>query len=108
MDTASDMSTQKAIARDYQTRYPDDMAVQLRVASFFATENLDSTRAYYAARAEREPGNSVPIYIAGRLAKSADEQRRYAQRLLDKDPNNYWGQHAGRGFVFSPRTIRAS
>ena len=91
MDTASDYSIQKAIARDYQTRFPDDMAVQLRVASFFATENLDSTRAWYSARAEREPGNPVALYLAGRLAAAPAEQRRYAQLLMDKDLNSYWG-----------------
>jgi thiol-disulfide isomerase/thioredoxin len=91
LDSADGYSAQKAVIRDYQSRYPNDMGVQLRVASFLAMDNLDSARAYYIARADKEPDNPVAQYVAGRLMASPDDQRKYADRLLNKDANSYWG-----------------
>lgn len=91
LDSADGFAAQKAVMKDFQTRYPDDMAVQLRVASFLAMDNLDSTRDFYAARADKEPDNVVPQYVAGRLMVSPVDQRRYAERMLKTDPNSYWG-----------------
>lgn len=91
MDTAQTYDAQRAIARDFQFRFPDDIGVQLRTASFLAMDNLDSARVFYRARAEREPNNEVALYLAGRLMPSPDDQRGYAQRMLAKDPDSYWG-----------------
>jgi thiol-disulfide isomerase/thioredoxin len=91
LDTAQTYDLNRAIARDYQSRYPDDMGVQLRVGSLLAMDNLDSTRAFYLARANREPDNEIALYLAGRLMNSTDEQRTYAQRILAKKPSSYWG-----------------
>ena len=91
LDTAQTYDLHRTIARDYQARYPDDMGVQLRAGSFLAMDNVDSTRAYYRARAERQPGDEIALYLAGRLMNSADEQRTYAQRILAKNPDSYWG-----------------
>jgi thiol-disulfide isomerase/thioredoxin len=91
LDTAQTYAEQRDVARDFQTRYPDDMGVQLRAASFLAADNLDSTRTFYRARAERESNNDVTQYLAGRLMPTPDEQRVIAQRMLARDPNSYWG-----------------
>ena len=91
LDSARTYDLHRALARDYQARYPDDMGVQLRVGSLLAMDNLDSTRAFYLARAEREPDNEIALYLAGRLQATPDEQRTYARRILAKSPDSYWG-----------------
>jgi thiol-disulfide isomerase/thioredoxin len=91
LDTTGSYSEQRTIARDYQARYPDDMGVQLRAASFLAMDNLDSTIAYYRARAEHEPGSEIALYLAGRLMTTPVEQRSYAERILANNPDSYWG-----------------
>jgi thiol-disulfide isomerase/thioredoxin len=91
LDTTQGFTQQKALAKDYQSKYPNDMGVQLRVAGFLAVENLDSTRDYYSSLAERDPANAAAVYIAGKLAQSPSEQRKYADQLLQKDPDSYWG-----------------
>jgi thiol-disulfide isomerase/thioredoxin len=99
-EAALDTSTYPAqlqLARDYRDRYPDDMGVQMRASAVLAMDNLDSTRAYYVARAERQPDSEVAAYLAARLMQSPDEQRKYADRLLAKDPDSYWGNMLAAG-----------
>ncbi|HEY3293893.1 MAG TPA: redoxin family protein [bacterium] len=90
-DSAKAYDQQKAILRDYQAKYPTDMGVQLRVATVLAVDNLDSARNYYRSRAEQGPSNVVAVFITGRLSQSPDDQRKYADLLLKKDPDSYWG-----------------
>ncbi|MFZ5434184.1 MAG: redoxin domain-containing protein [Calditrichota bacterium] len=91
MDTISSYTAQLSAARDYRDRYRDDIVVQMRVASILAMDNLDSVRAYYEAWANRESNNVIPLYIAGRLMPTPEQQQDYARRILDKDPSGYWG-----------------
>lgn len=91
MDTTSVYSQQKVIAREYQAKFPGDMGVQLRVVNCLAASDLDSVRDFYRLRAEREPNNDVAVFVAGKLADSPMDARRYANQLLKRDPDNYWG-----------------
>ncbi|MBU0507696.1 redoxin domain-containing protein [bacterium] len=91
VDTTSSFTDQRSLAREYRDRYPNDILVQLRAASFLAMDNLDETRAYYANWAKREPKNVIPLYVAGRLMESPEEQLGYAEKILAFDPNSYWG-----------------
>jgi thiol-disulfide isomerase/thioredoxin len=91
MDSAQTYDENRALARNYRSRYPDDMGVQLRAGSFLAMDNLDSLRAFYVARAEREPGSEIALYLAGRLMNTPEEQRAYAERILVNNPQSYWG-----------------
>jgi thiol-disulfide isomerase/thioredoxin len=91
LDTASNFAAQQAYARTLQQKYPDDIELQIRIASFLASDNVDSVRAYYEARATREPNSVVAQYLAGRLQTSPGAQRVYSDKLLAQDPNNYWG-----------------
>jgi thiol-disulfide isomerase/thioredoxin/Flp pilus assembly protein TadD len=90
-DSVDSFLAYRAIARDYQARYPDDVAVQLQVSNFLAMDDVDSTRSFYRARAERLPDNELAQYLAGRLMPRPEDQRTYADRLLARDPNSYWG-----------------
>jgi thiol-disulfide isomerase/thioredoxin len=90
-DTASSFAAEKAFARTMQQKYPDDIELQIRVASFLASENVDSVRAYYEARAAREPNSVIAQYLAGRLQATPAAQRGYSDKLLAQDPNSYWG-----------------
>jgi len=90
-DSATVYSQQKAVVREYQSKYPNDLAVQMRAATFLAVDNLDSARAFYQSRAARDPNDYIGQFVAGRLSATADEQRKYADQLLKKDPDNYWG-----------------
>ena len=91
LDTAGTFPVERAIARDFQSRYPDDVTVQIQAGSVLAMDNLDSLRATHRARAEREPRNAVALFLAGWFMGTPDEQRTYADRILAFDPQNYWG-----------------
>jgi len=91
LDSVSTYASEKAIARDFQARYPNDIAVQFRAASILAMDNMDSTRAHYQKRAEDEPDNEAAVYLAGRMMTTPADQRVYAEKLLARDPNSYWG-----------------
>lgn len=91
LDTASTFGIQSSIARDYQNRYPEDVAVQLRAASALMMENADAVREFYRDRAEREPQSEIAVYLAGRLMSDPRDQQNYARKMLSRDPDSYWG-----------------
>jgi thiol-disulfide isomerase/thioredoxin len=91
LDTVSSSESQTAAARTFQKKYPNDVTVQTMVANVLALDNLDATRAYYRDLAAGEPDNVAANYLAGRLNEKASDRRAYADKILAKDPDSYWG-----------------
>lgn len=91
MDTAKTFASQRDVARDFQAKYPNDMGVQLKAASFLAMDDVVAVRNYYADRVAKNPRDVAAVYLAGRLQDAPAAQREWAQKLLTADPDSYWG-----------------
>ena len=82
---------QVTVAKDFQKRYGEDVAVQSLAASVLSLDNLDATRAYYKDLATSNPNNAAANYVAGRMAEKASERKTFADQILAHDADNYWG-----------------
>lgn len=91
LDTAATFATQRALAREFQEKYPDDMGVQLKAASVLAMDDADALLNYYQERAQRNPRDEVAVYLTGRMQSTPEAQREWAQKLLAANPDGYWG-----------------
>ncbi len=90
-DSAGDQKSRAALAQEFQALLPDEIPLQILVSNDLAISNLDRTREFYVKRAEAEPKNISALYLAGRLMESPPERQSYAERILDLEPENYWG-----------------
>ncbi len=91
LDTVKSPDSQVAVAKLFQTKYPNDVPAQSLVASVLSLDNLDATRKYYKDRAASDANNAAANYVAGRLSEKAADRRAYAEKILAADANNYWG-----------------
>lgn len=91
LDQAKSAADEMDIARKFQTKYPDDVDVQMQISNMLAMEDINAARKVYNERAQAEPQNPVALYLAGRLAEGFPERRANAEKILALDSENYWG-----------------
>lgn len=90
-EQAKNTADQLATAKQFQTKYPDDVEVQVQVSNMLALDNIEAAKSFYKSRADSDPKNTAALYLTGRLTESTAERLKYAERILAVDPDNYWG-----------------
>ena len=89
------------LAREFMEEYPDDVAVQVLALSLRYDLSNAEQIAYYRERATRHPENEIAQYLAGRVTYSPSDGRIYAEDMLSKNPDSYWGHLLlGRSFTW--------
>jgi thiol-disulfide isomerase/thioredoxin/Flp pilus assembly protein TadD len=79
------------LARIFMDKYPDDVALQVLASSLRYDLTASEQEAYYRARAEKDPGNVVAQYLAGRVTSDAEQGAKFANAILSRKPDSYWG-----------------
>ena len=101
LDTCTSTGSAVKLARDYMEKYPDDVAVQIFASSVRYDMTADEQIVYYRERADRQPNNIIAQYLAGRATYSPSDGKQYADEILAKQPDNYWGHLLlGRSFTW--------
>ena len=91
LDTCTMTSSAVRLARTFMDKYADDVAVQVLASSIRYDMTSAEQEAYYRMLAERQPDNIVAQFLAGRITYSPEEGRRYAEAILAKQSDSYWG-----------------
>ncbi|MBI5060181.1 redoxin domain-containing protein [candidate division KSB1 bacterium] len=91
LDSTKTFAQRLIVARAFRDRAPDDVELQLLVSTELAQENVEATRKFYADRAEANPQNLAALFLAGRMSASPRERQDYADKILQVEPDNYWG-----------------
>ncbi len=91
LDTCVATSSAIRLARTFMERYPDDVALQVLATSLRYDLTTAEQETYYRSRAEKQPANAVAQYLAARVTYNPDQAQHYAEAILSKESDNYWG-----------------
>lgn len=91
LDSTEIYSDRLDLGRRFRDEYPNDIAVQMRVADLLAVDNPELVRDHYNQRAKHEPDNVAAQFLAGRVAPQPGMRQEYVTKILALDQRSYWG-----------------
>jgi thiol-disulfide isomerase/thioredoxin len=91
LDTVKTWDGQMAIVNDYVKKYPKELELQFYALGFRLANNPVGTREDCDQVVKENPDDVGALFLAGRAAEKGEERLDFAQRILAKDPQNYWG-----------------
>ncbi|MFH1009737.1 MAG: redoxin domain-containing protein [bacterium] len=91
LDTVKSWDDQMAVVADFLKQYPKELELQFFALGFRLADNPRMTRADFEKKLQENPGDIAALFLAGRAAATPDERLNFAERILEKDVQNYWG-----------------
>jgi thiol-disulfide isomerase/thioredoxin len=91
LDTTKTWEEEMAVVADFVKKYPKDLELQFYTLGLRLSDNPRVARADCEKKVQENPDDLGALFLAGRAAETPDERLNYAQRILSKDEQNYWG-----------------
>lgn len=91
LDTVKTWDDEMAVVADFVKKYPKELELQFFALGFRLADNPVVTRADFEKTLRENPGDVAALFLAGRAAATPDERLNFAQRILEKDAQDYWG-----------------
>jgi thiol-disulfide isomerase/thioredoxin len=91
LDTVKSWDDELAVVADFVKKYPQELELQFYALGFRLADSPRVTRADCEKKVQENPNDFEALFLAGRVAETPDERLNFAQRILDKDEQNYWG-----------------
>lgn len=91
LDSVRSWDDELAVVADFVKKYPTELELQFYALGFRLADNPRVTRADCEKKVQENPNDFGALFLAGRAAETPDERLNFAQRILDKDGQNYWG-----------------